>query len=157
MFERKVILVQLAIFGTLLLVIFGTILLTESGMLINGAIPYVIPTAMVASAVTGWIITGRYQRSKVFRPHIENELSNMGYQLISERPPTFAEILSNLEITPTILFNGTPIQNFTRISQNERMLHVRRSDEVEFELRALITKTWSRKYKLEIVKKTRLN
>lgn len=112
---------------------------------------------MVASAITGWTIIGRYQRSKVFRPHIEDELSNMGYKLISERPPTFVEVLDNLEIAPAILVNGTPIQNFSRISQNERMLHVRRSDEIEFELRALITKTWSKKYKLKILKKIRLN
>ena len=112
---------------------------------------------MVISAITGREIISRYQRNKTFRPHIENELSNMGYELISERPPTFSELLDNLEIAPTILVNGTPFESFTRISQNERMLHVRRSDEVEFELRALITKTWRKKYKLEILKKTRLN
>ena len=157
MFERKVLLVQLAIFGTLLLVIIGTISLTESGIIPTEAITYIIPAAMVISAITGWAIISRYQRNKTFRPHIENELSNMGYELISERPPTFSELLDNLEIAPRILINGMPFESFTRISQNERMLHVRRPDEVEFELRALITKTWSKKYKLEILKKIRLD
>ena len=135
--------------------IFGTIYLMQLGYIPSDYLNFIIPFLMISTAVTGWIITGRYQRGKVFRPHIEAELSALGYELISERPLTFGEILSTLDIKPAILINGVPLQSYGYISKNERILHVRTSEQEEFELRCFITKTWKRKYKLEILETER--
>ena len=156
MFEKKVVLIGLSCFTAMLTIIFTAVYLNGRDILPKVILPFIIPTVMIGSIVTSWILFARYQRRKIFRPHIENELARMGYELISERPLTLGELIANLEFEPTILVGGTPIQNMAHISQNERILHVKNEEDEEYELRSIITKTWKKRYKLEIQEKSRL-
>ena len=151
MFDKKVILISFSLFFGLLLAIFASVELVQLGYIPDDYVSGIIPILMISTAIIGWTLIGRYERSKVFRHHIEAELATYGYELISERPLTLGEILSTLDLKPAILINGAPLQSYGYISKNERILHVRTSQQEEFELRCTITKTWKRKYKLEIL------
>ena len=155
MFERRVVFIQLGIFTGLLLLIFGTISLMDKGIIPRNSVSIFIPIEMIGSVILAWTLIGKYQRSKIFRPLIEDKLKEQGYSLLSERPLNMGEILGSLEFAPTILINGTPLESFTYKAHNERMLHVRTDHGTDLLLHAVITKTWRNKIKLEIIKKSR--
>jgi hypothetical protein len=157
MFEARVIIIQLGLFISLLLAIFGTIELKNIGVISSDSLDYLIPFEMISCAVIGWTVMGRYQRKKTFRHLIQDDLRDQGYDLLSERPLKLEEIVAGVQIAPTILINGMPIESYTYKARNERMLHVRTTQGDEFLLHAVITKTWRNKIKLDLVKKVQLD
>jgi hypothetical protein len=157
MFEPRVIIIQLGLFISLLMTIFGTIKLKNNGITSRDSLDYLIPFEMISCAVIGWTLIGRYQRKKTFRHLIEDDLRDQGYELVSERPLKLKEMVGGIQIAPTILINGMPIESYAYKARNERMLHVRTTQGDEFLFHAVITKTWRNKIKLDLVKKVQLD
>ncbi len=156
MFEKKAIFIQLRVMIFAAVMAVGIIVLVEKGLISDKAYVFMF-FIILLSAIFGSILNYRYQRSKVFRDLIEDELKNNGYELLSERPLRFSEVVETLDVKPTILINGIPIAHYSYKSRNERILHVRTTQEDEFSLHAIVTLTWKNNTKLDIRKKVKLN
>lgn len=155
MFEKRSIVVQFVILGSLCLLDFLITWLNEIKLINIDRLSFSVIALNFLIVIGGFVLIGRYQRSKIFKPLIEDHISSMGYQLISERPLTFAEILNDPELV-TISVIGIPVQALTYKSKNARMLHVLNNHEVNMLLHVIIITTWKNEIRVEIQGKTRL-
>jgi len=155
MFEKRNIILGFITFFTIGIITFLTILLIEKEI-INRHYINALPFIIVLIVIIYFISYVKYERSKKFKNEIEEILSKMGYQFISERPLNFREFMNTGSIEPTIMVNGISINQLKNISTNYRIITVKENKNKKlYELQIEIIKTWKKEFKIIVKRKKR--
>lgn len=87
---------------------------------------------------------------------LKKDLTDLGYEIIAERPPTFKDRYENYEIKFGPYINGIPLDNFRYKAQFKRHFFVKTEKGNYFELIISIIQTWRNKIKFRIDDTTRI-
>jgi hypothetical protein len=159
MLDKKKIKLELSVFTGLIVVVIIIIVLIEQDYIPKKVGSFILIFSMISTFVIGNYLSIKYERSKIFRPKIENILYNLGFKLIEERPVTFKENLKYFDFTPRFTFfvGDIPISGFGYKIQTYRMLKVEHKYDGIFWLYVKISITLKDKTILKVKKQININ